>query len=296
MNNKEDVMFSVEVTTYNQKEYIAQTLQSIIDQDHNYKYEILVSDDCSKDGTQEVIKEFQIKYPDIIKPIYNEKNVGAMENYYANIKRAKGKYLMGCAGDDYWLPGKVQKQIDFMEKNQSFDVCYAKAQTYNNENKLFGSIWGYNYQNFKDLFNGNSIPALTLCIRREFFFKYLEEITPQSKDWLMEDYPFLLYTAFESKLFFLDELVAIYRIIENSVSHQKDLEKKLRFEKSVYDIRKFYSIRYSIPIEEWNEEEVIKSFVEVKTNAFLRYIKKIIKCFIPYGIIIIIRKIKESKR
>ncbi len=116
----EELMFSVEVTTYNQKEYIGQTLQSIIDQEHNYKYEILISDDCSTDGTQNVIKEFQKKYPDIIKPRYNEKNLGAMKNYYTNIERAQGKYLMGCGGDDYWLPGKVQKQISFMEKNPGF--------------------------------------------------------------------------------------------------------------------------------------------------------------------------------
>ncbi len=86
-----EIMFSVELTTYNQKDYIAKTLQSIINQKHNYKYEILVSDDCSTDGTKSIIEDFYKKYPEIIKPVFNEKNLGAMNNYYATIARAKGK-------------------------------------------------------------------------------------------------------------------------------------------------------------------------------------------------------------
>ena len=59
MKTDNEIMFSVEVTTYNQKDYIAQTLQSILNQKHSYKYEILVSDDCSTDGTQDIIKEYK---------------------------------------------------------------------------------------------------------------------------------------------------------------------------------------------------------------------------------------------
>ena len=174
MVDEDELMFSVEVTTYNQREYIAQTLQSIIDQNHNYKYEILVSDDCSTDGTQEIIKDFYKKYPEIIKPVYNEKNLGAMPNYYATIMRAKGKYLMGCAGDDYWLPGKVEKQIEFMENNKSFAVCYGKAKLYNNNIKEITDEIGKNYLDFKDLLTiGDECPSLTICSRRDFFQKYL---------------------------------------------------------------------------------------------------------------------------
>ena len=66
MKTDNEIMFSVEVTTYNQKDYIALPLQSILNQKHSYKYEILVSDDCSTDGTQDIIKEYKKKYPDII--------------------------------------------------------------------------------------------------------------------------------------------------------------------------------------------------------------------------------------
>ena len=295
----EDIMFSVEVTTYNQREYIAQTLQSIIDQEHNYKYEILVSDDCSTDGTQEIIKEFQKKYPEIIKPIYNEKNLGPMKNYYQNISRAKGKYLMGCGGDDYWLPEKVAKQINFMERNLDFDVCYSLADVYDTNKKTITSKLGFNYKDFKELITiGNAIPALTLCIRRSFFINYLEQISPQNRGWLMEDYPFLIYTAFESNLFFFSDTFAVYRVLDNSVSHQTDIQKKITFEKSVYNIKQYFSERYSFSIEPFNETKLYEDFIcrNSKLLCFLKAIKKtlkqIIKMIIPYGIILLIQKKK----
>jgi len=295
VDESNDIMFSVEVTTYNQKEYIAQTLQSIIDQKHNYKYEILVSDDCSTDGTQDVIKEFHKKYPDIIKPLYNKMNLGAMKNYYQNISRAKGKYLMGCGGDDYWLPGKVEKQISFMERNLDFAVCYGKADAFYTKENRIEPNFGSNYLDFKDILTKrNSCPALTLCIRKDFFIKYLNEIKPHEKDWLLEDYPFLIYTAFESFIYFLDITMAVYRIVDNSVSHQVDIEKMLRFKKSGYDIQDFYSKRYYIPIEKWDEKkkrnQILSSQKKKKEPILIVLIlKKIIKCLMPYGLLKLLR-------
>lgn len=296
----EDVMFSVEVTTYNQREYIAQTLQSIIDQEHNYKYEILVSDDCSTDGTQGIIKQFYEKYPKIIKPVFNQKNLGPMKNYYATIARATGKYMMGCGGDDYWLPGKVAKQIDFMERNLDFDVCYGTSDiVYEKENRIEHGF-GSNYLDFKDILKQrrNSCPALTLCVRRSFLLKYLDEIKPQQRDWMVEDYPFLIYAAYESLIYFLNMTMAVYRVIDNSVSHQVDTDKLLRYKKSTYDVEAFFSNRYSIPIEEWDEKKKLKEVLAKRKNKKdpFRLLKRIIKCFIPYGIIKLSMKLKDSTK
>lgn len=291
----ENIMFSVEVPTYNQKDYIAQTLQSIIDQKHNYKYEILVSDDCSTDGTQEIIKEFHNKYPDIIKPIYNEKNLGAMQNYYATVARARGKYLMGCAGDDYWLPGKVQTQIDFMENNNSFGICYSKAKLLDVAKNSFSSEIGKNYLDFKELITiGDECPSLTLCIRRELFQHYLEEINPQKKNWMMEDYPFLIYAAYNSKIYFINETFAVYRVVINSISHQTDIEKILKYEQSVYDVKEFFAKKYNVSISNFNVMKKRKEIIRQKSILFklYKYVRNILKYFIPYGLIKLFKKIK----
>ena len=288
-DDSNELMFSVEVTTYNQKEYIAQTLQSIIDQKHSYKYEILVSDDCSTDGTQDIIREFEKKYPDVVKPVYNEKNLGAMANYYATVARAKGKYLMGCAGDDYWLPGKVEKQINFMERNLDFDVCYGKTDILFASSGIIKSNAGENYTDFRELLtNGNNIPALTLCIRKTFFDKYLTTIKPQLKNWLMEDYPFLIFASFESNLFFIDQIFAVYRFLDNSVSHQTNTEKQKKFEDSTKDIILFYSKKYNYPTKNIEDSEKT-SFTKSCVNVF----KLALKSIIPNGFIILYHFIRK---
>ena len=271
-----DIMFSVEVITYNQKDYIAQTLQSILDQKHNYKYEILVSDDCSTDGTQDIIKQFHKKYPDIIKPVYNEKNLGAMKNYYATVSRAQGKYLMECAGDDYWLSGKVEKQISFMERNLDFDLCYGKAKIVNQLGNFENDELGEGYIFPTDaLLKGVSAPALTLCFRRDFFIKYLEEIKPQDKVWLMEDYPFIIYAFFESKVYFMNDALAVYRIIKNSLSHQESLIKMYKFDKNTWEIKKFFADKYSYDIPQFSDEsELYYHYKQLLNRNNKRILKK----------------------
>ena len=125
-----DLMFSILVITYNQEKYIAKTLDSILSQEHDYKYEIVIGEDCSSDGTRAIIEAYANKYPLIIKPIYNNPNLGLIKNYFNTLAQCTGKYIMECAGDDWWLPGKVSFQIDYMEKHPDVGMCYGRAKRF----------------------------------------------------------------------------------------------------------------------------------------------------------------------
>lgn len=112
---------SVIVLSYNHERYITQALDSILMQKTDYRYEILIGDDCSQDRTAEILKEYQRKYPDVIRLFLWEKNLGAARNSYELLTRAKGRYLATCEGDDYWTdPKKLQIQVDFLEKNPAY--------------------------------------------------------------------------------------------------------------------------------------------------------------------------------
>lgn len=247
----QEIMFSVAVITYNQEKYISQTLDSILNQEHDYKYEIVVGEDCSTDNTKKIIEEYVEKYPDIIKPLYNNPNKGLINNYFNVIAHCKGKYIMQCAGDDYWLPGKVTRQIEFMESNLDVGMCYSKARVWNeNKQKFEKNISGSAIKSFEFLLtNGNSIPALTVCLRSNIVKNYICEIKPQEKNWLMEDYPMWLYFSHESKIKFFDKETAVYRVLEDSASHSTDINKMIKFEESVYDIRQFYNQKFGLNLE-----------------------------------------------
>ncbi len=126
MNNNvnNDLMVSVCCITYNHKEFIAQTLQSFLMQKTNFKFEVIIGDDCSTDGATEIIEKIQAENPEIVKLLCSPKNIGAHENMRNVLKYCKGKYIALCDGDDYWIdPLKLQKQVDFLEQHSEYVIC-----------------------------------------------------------------------------------------------------------------------------------------------------------------------------
>ncbi len=255
----QEITFSVAVITYNQEEYISQTLDSILNQQHDYKYEIVIGEDCSTDNTKKIIEEYVEKYPNIIKPLYNNPNKGLINNYFNIINHCQGKYIMECAGDDYWLPGKVETQIGFMENNPDVGMCYGKVKVWNEEKQIIErKYFGSDRKSFEFLLkNGNDIPALTVCLKNELVQKYISEIVPQEKKWLMEDYPMWLWFSHESKIQFIDDVLAVYRVLENSLSHSDDMEKSIRFNLNIEVVRKFFSEYFVTNIDIKNQDEIV---------------------------------------
>lgn len=123
------VDISIIVISYNHEKYISETLESLLRQNTQYKMEILIGDDCSKDNTLKIIKEYEKKFPDKIKNIERPQNLGATGNLYDLILRAKGRYIAFCEGDDYWSnDNRLQYEIDFLEKNEDFYGICGKTQ------------------------------------------------------------------------------------------------------------------------------------------------------------------------
>ena len=125
-----EVLVSVYCAAYNHAPFIRKALDGILMQKTNFRFEIVVYDDASTDNTQEIIREYAAKYPDIIKPILKEENT-----YSKHIDRwpeleplLRGKYLAFCEGDDFWInENKLQKQVDYMESHPKCTVCYTNA-------------------------------------------------------------------------------------------------------------------------------------------------------------------------
>ena len=233
-------LVSVAVFSYNQEEYIAETLDSVLGQERDFAIEVLINDDGSTDRTPEIISEYEYKYPDIIKSFLRPVNKGLLKCYYEVLGCSQGKYIMDIAGDDYWLPGKMKYQINAMEADSGMGMCYGKAIVLKGNN-FIASSGTKEGENFESLLSRNHIPPLTVCIRNTELSKYIKDVEPQNKDWMMEDLPMCLWFSKNSRICFMDRYFGVYRVLEGSVSRPKSLEKRLDFANSINDICLFFA-------------------------------------------------------
>ena len=125
---------SICCAAYNHVLFIRQCLDGFVMQKTNFPFEVLIHDDASTDGTQDIIREYEAKYPDIIKPIYQKENQyskGVRVSLVYNYSRVRGKYVALCEGDDYWTdPYKLQKQVDFLEAHPDYVMCSHRHDDY----------------------------------------------------------------------------------------------------------------------------------------------------------------------
>ena len=121
----EKIKVSVTLLSYKHAKYIRQCLDSILAQKVNFRYEIIVGDDCSEDGTKEILLEYKEKYPDIFVLVLNEKNQGATRNAYNIAKLCRGEYISGGESDDYWIDdNRMQKEADFLDTHPEYVAVF----------------------------------------------------------------------------------------------------------------------------------------------------------------------------
>lgn len=262
VDDSDNPLVSIKCMTYNHENYIAQCIDGFLMQKTNFPFEILIHDDCSTDKTESIVREYEKRFPKIIKGLYETENQWQKGGgaHHTKIDAAiKGKYIAVCEGDDYWIDeNKLQMQVDFLENNPEYGMCYTKAKQYlQNTQKFTKKTFGSEFAGFEDLLkNGNRIPTLTSVFRKDLLDKYQQEIHPSDKGWLMGDYPMWLWFSHESKIKFFDKVTAVYRVLENSASHSVDVEKQIRFEKNAEEIKCFFSNFYSVDYDVCSNDEI----------------------------------------
>jgi len=122
---------SVCITSFNHAPFIAQAIDSVLEQKTNFPFDIIIADDFSKDETQNILLRYQEKYPNLVRLILNDINIGATKNTVKILAEASGKYVAMLDGDDYWTdPTKLQKQFDFLEANPDYAISFHGADVF----------------------------------------------------------------------------------------------------------------------------------------------------------------------
>ena len=119
---------SVHMITYNHEKFITQAIESVLMQEVDIPVELIIGEDCSTDGTRQIVRNFAKKYPNVIRPLIHEQNLGANNNCVAVLKACRGEYIALLEGDDYWTdPRKLQKQVKFLEEYTECKMCFHDA-------------------------------------------------------------------------------------------------------------------------------------------------------------------------
>lgn len=217
-----DVVVSICMLTYNHASYIAEALEGILEQNVRFRYEILVHDDASTDGTADIVKYYAGRYGQIIKPIYQKDNVwtkGVNPSIFFNYPRVNGRYVAWCEGDDSWLdPEKLQMQVDILEASPEIDLCFHSALMRNitiESNKEL-SIGNYKADSgivdFDDVFlrRCGMLPTASCIVRRDILQKLVDFMAPRpyltSADIYMQS-----LGALRGGAFFIKRDMSLYR-------------------------------------------------------------------------------------
>jgi glycosyltransferase involved in cell wall biosynthesis len=202
-------LVSIVTITYNHEKYIRETLESFLAQQVNFQFEIIIADDCSTDTTPKIISEYAKKYPEIFKPILRKKNIGAVPNSVSSLQVANGTYVALCEGDDYWTdPKKLQKQVDFLESNKDFALCFHPVRVFfeNEEQKEYISPDVSKQASFTtdELIRRNFIQTCSVMYRRRDYNNLPNNVMPF--DWYLH-----LYHAQQGKIGFIEDIMGAYR-------------------------------------------------------------------------------------
>lgn len=241
-------MVSIFCMVYNHEKYISDSIESFLMQKNNFNTVIVIGEDCSTDGSRNVINSYVERFPGKFRLLYHNVNVGANKNQEIVFQNCTGKYIAICEGDDYWTdPLKLQKQLDFLETNEDYGLVHTNHDILKNNQLIKESIKNKRIPEgdvSEELLYENFISTLTVCIRKEQLDKALSIV--KSK-YAMGDLPLWMAIAQNSKIGYLNCSTAVYRHVENSASHSTSHLKHFNFIKSAfqlkYDFIKLYNYK-----------------------------------------------------
>jgi glycosyltransferase involved in cell wall biosynthesis len=239
---------SVIITSFNHERYIKQCLESILDQKGNFNLEIILGDDCSTDKTSEIIQQYYETYPDTIKMMPQEPNLGITKNLKRCLDACSGVYIAICEGDDYWTDNyKLQKQQEFLDKHRECSMCFSAIVLYNEDTNQFVPHQGQlslkkQFLTTEDLIKINYIGNFSCCMYRTNSVRMLDD---RLFDIYTVDWMFNMAMGELGEIGFLSEPMSVYRIRSGGAWSGKSRLDQL-YEQSFYiDLyNKYFEYKY----------------------------------------------------
>ncbi|WP_281231890.1 glycosyltransferase family 2 protein [Flavobacterium gelatinilyticum] len=296
----ENFVVSVNMITYKHEPYIKQAIEGVLMQQTNFDYELIIADDCSPDATQDIINDIIKKHPrgNKIKYFRHKENIGMQENGIFAFNQCSGKYMALCEGDDYWTdPLKLQKQVDFLEANPDYVLCFHPINILKKDGEIvddFITKIPENYEILETLAkHGNYIHTPSVVFRKVITNLPFEfRLTP------IGDYFLYIILAEFGKIKYLEDKMAVYRFDVGVISKMSSIDiannnvkmysciigylkneniKKIILDKQIKVVTEHYKMIESSCKEmvelDYKDAFVSRHFVFIKIKTLLLYYK-----------------------
>lgn len=309
----DDILLSIVIPTYNHEKYIARALDSVLSQNIPYCFEVLVGEDCSKDKTKAILKDYEKKYPGFFNVYYREKNMyGSIPSNLLDLYlRTKGKYIITLEGDDYWIDNnKIRKQLEFLEEHPDYIACAHNCLVVD-EN---GNPRDVTYPECKEKvytikdFKNKILPGQTATIMcRNVYRDKVYNTSILKKALIPGDRLKIFVLLSYGKIYCMQEKMSAYRYVTKSgtsysASYKYNYHKEMEWYRNLLDYsRNFGNTENQIAIEEmyfhesvraWKKGQCSKKDVE-KTFSSLKYKLRVT---LNLGITIIYNRIKKLQK
>jgi len=261
-------LVDVAIVTYNHERFISQAIESVLAQKTDFAYRIVIGDDCSDDNTQQIIKNYAEKYPELISTVLYSKHVGVLHKERVGLKileSCTARYLALLDGDDYWTkPAKLQKQVDYLEQHPDLAICFHNVLFFHEDGSR--DPWNFCQPNQKeistieDLLAANIMQTCSVMLRRDLIGELPEWYhTSATGDWLL-----YLLTARHGNIGYLDEVMAAYRINPESFWNSKPSTYKLiDGVKTLEKLNEYLEYKYDGQIK-----ATVLKYLDVLTNLY----------------------------
>lgn len=296
MDNK--ILVNVLMITYGHEKYIKQSIEGVLMQKGDFNLKLIIANDCSPDGTDEIIKEIIKTHSNAtaIEYINNKKNLGIMPNFLNAYSHCKGEYVAFCEGDDYWTdPLKLQKQLALFKENINLGLVYTGLKSYHEQSNKFSDDI-LNFVSDEDLviptlLKAKYIDFCTVMIKRTLLSDVLQTLNQELlNNAIIGDTRIILDCAYKSKIGFIPEVTTVYRVVEGSASHPVDLNKSIATSMDTYNCRKFFINRYLLDkrmlgtaLCNYNKVLITKSYQEINYFRILKLLSNLkIKDYFSY--------------
>ena len=260
---------SVAIITYNQQDTIRQTLDSILCQKGDFDLEVVVGEDCSKDNTPAICREYAEKYPDQVVLQQEGDNLGIMRNFANTINHCTGDLIGICAGDDYWCDEyKLQKQLDYLTAHPECGVCTTSGYRYLvRRDEMVPGIaplqpiddGDVSKHYFSESYSGGvyAMP-LSMVFKRELL-EHIDFDVFVERRFPVEDYPMQAIMAMHTKWGHIDDLTVVYRVYTESATFiSYDHPKYMQYHRGLMEIRRYLRDKFALQLHNYSEDYILE--------------------------------------